>query len=474
MIRPRRLRDHRPADVHRLRAGRGRSTFRRGRCCSPSTTREPTPGPAPTASSSELGFNAVMFVDVGRVDDGDPEYLTWPELETVQDERPLAAPAPLGRGPPADPYGPGDDDYGPFYAYEEQGEDFDGWRKRGGPPSSGARRRSPTTSRAYRPLAFAPGYGTTARTAPTTRRSRTSLLGWLTQRYDVVFTQDVNARARPGSGQPLGRLQITRATRAASSTSSSSPASGDRRSRTHAAQVALIDERPARRRRRRHMLVRRGDAAGGDQARPADPRAGAQRALRAGGALDRPARADGRRDLRTGRDHRRRAPVGRRYPFPAQRARGHAHAAHRRLRLRPVRRPTGREGDDRAGRRRRLSARHPRARRHELRLRCRAGLVPPAHPRGSRGGGPADRRPQPDAVPGGAEPPAHHVYRGAAPRADGEERGEPRARECQRGPGLRDREHGDRRSALGRRPRRPDQRSARRRGRGRRRPRSSS
>jgi hypothetical protein len=35
------------------------------------------------------------------------------------------------------------------------------------------------------------------------------LLGWLSLRFDAVFTQDVNARARPGSGQPLGRLQIS-------------------------------------------------------------------------------------------------------------------------------------------------------------------------------------------------------------------------------------------------------------------------
>ncbi len=33
----------------------------------------------------ELHFNAVMFVDVGRVDHGDPEYLTWQELRTAQD-----------------------------------------------------------------------------------------------------------------------------------------------------------------------------------------------------------------------------------------------------------------------------------------------------------------------------------------------------------------------------------------------------
>src|SRR4249919_3800343 len=31
-----------------------------------------------------VGFKAVMFVDVGRVEDGNPEYLTWDELETVE------------------------------------------------------------------------------------------------------------------------------------------------------------------------------------------------------------------------------------------------------------------------------------------------------------------------------------------------------------------------------------------------------
>ncbi len=36
------------------------------------------------------------------------------------------------------------------------------------------------------------------------------LLGWLTQRYDAIFTQDRNARTRQGSGQPLGRIQVTR------------------------------------------------------------------------------------------------------------------------------------------------------------------------------------------------------------------------------------------------------------------------
>jgi len=32
----------------------------------------------------ELGFNAVLFVDVGRVEEGGPQYLTWEELDRLQ------------------------------------------------------------------------------------------------------------------------------------------------------------------------------------------------------------------------------------------------------------------------------------------------------------------------------------------------------------------------------------------------------
>ena len=78
----------------------------------------------------KLHFNAVMFVDVGRVDGGDPEYLTWQELATVQDSGRWQLQLHSGKGHTQIHYGPGPDDYGPFYAYEEQGEDFDGWRDR--------------------------------------------------------------------------------------------------------------------------------------------------------------------------------------------------------------------------------------------------------------------------------------------------------------------------------------------------------
>ena len=69
----------------------------------------------------KLHFNAVMFVDVGRVDGGDPEYLTWQELATVQDSGRWQLQLHSGKGHTQIHYGPGSDDYGPFYAYEEAG-----------------------------------------------------------------------------------------------------------------------------------------------------------------------------------------------------------------------------------------------------------------------------------------------------------------------------------------------------------------
>ena len=120
----------------------------------------------------------------------------------------------------------------------------------------------------------------------------------------------------------------------------------------------------------------------------------------------------------------------------------------------------GEKPTQRARGRRRVSDQRHRPRGHQLGLRRRAGSLPPAHPRRARRGGPAHRGPQPDAVPGGAQPPADHLHRGDALRADRQERGEPGARERVREPDLRDRQHRHRRAVLGRRARRADPRSA--------------
>ena len=160
----------------------------------------------------DLDYNAVMFVDVGRVDEGHPEYLGWDELEgwkTAGAGSRTCTPAGATRGSSTarSPTTPAR-------------STPTGSRARTSPAgasahartSSSASRRSPTTSG---PTGRSPSprrSAATARTAPTTHVSPTDLLGWLTGRYEAVFTQDVNARAKPGAGQPLGRIQVTRAT----------------------------------------------------------------------------------------------------------------------------------------------------------------------------------------------------------------------------------------------------------------------
>ena len=52
---------------------------------------------------------------------------------------------------------------------------------------------------AYRPLAFAPPYGSYGQDGTNDPRIPEDLLGWLTERYDAVFTQDRNARAHRGA-----------------------------------------------------------------------------------------------------------------------------------------------------------------------------------------------------------------------------------------------------------------------------------
>src|SRR5437899_582556 len=56
---------------------------------------------------TKLGYTAVMFVDVGRVDGGDPEYLRWPELQTLQESGRWDLQLHSGHGHTYIQYGPG-------------------------------------------------------------------------------------------------------------------------------------------------------------------------------------------------------------------------------------------------------------------------------------------------------------------------------------------------------------------------------
>ena len=123
----------------------------------------------------------------------------------------MAAPAALRRRHQQIQYGPGDDDYGPYYAYEKQDEAFGAWQKRARSDIEWGDKTLSDHIAAYRPLAFAPPYGSYGQDGTNDPHIPSDLLNWLTKRYGAVFTQDVNARARPGGGPPLGRLQVTRA-----------------------------------------------------------------------------------------------------------------------------------------------------------------------------------------------------------------------------------------------------------------------
>lgn len=153
-----------------------------------------------------------MFVDVGRVDAGDPEYLTWPQLQKLQAGGRWDLQLHSGKGHVQIQYGPGDNDYGPFYAYEKPGEDFDAWRTRVRSDIGWGQQTLSDHIPAYRPRAFALPYGDYGQDGSNDPRIAGDLLGWLTGRYGAVFTQDRNARAKPGDRPPFGRIQVTRGT----------------------------------------------------------------------------------------------------------------------------------------------------------------------------------------------------------------------------------------------------------------------
>ena len=158
----------------------------------------------------QLGYDAVMFVDVGRVEDGNPEYLTWQELETVEASPRWELQLHSGEGHQQVQYGPDPDDVGPYYAYELQGETFDEWGIRVYGDIAEAQKTLAAHIPSYQPLAFPPPYGNYGQDGTNDERIPAALLPWLVDRFGIVFTQDRPPYSTPGEDQPLGRLQVTR------------------------------------------------------------------------------------------------------------------------------------------------------------------------------------------------------------------------------------------------------------------------
>jgi hypothetical protein len=160
----------------------------------------------------ELGFNAVLFVDVGRVAAKEREYLTWRELNALQASGRWEVQLQSGRGDRRIRYGSGPEDVGPFYAYRGSAERLDGWRERVFSDITWGEEQLSFRVRGYRPLAFAPPYGNYGQAGTNDRRIPRELLARLFVSFEVVFTQDRSGLARPGAGrtEPLGRTEITR------------------------------------------------------------------------------------------------------------------------------------------------------------------------------------------------------------------------------------------------------------------------
>ena len=158
----------------------------------------------------ELGFTAVLFVDVGRVEEADPEYLTWEELSRLEGGRRWDVQLQSGTGHRQIQYGPSPDDVGPFYAYRGSEEVLGGWRERVFSDITYGEEQLAAHVRGYEPLAFAPPYGNYGQAGTNDQRIQRELLLRLLMSFQAVFTQDRSGFAAPGSGNPLGRIEVAR------------------------------------------------------------------------------------------------------------------------------------------------------------------------------------------------------------------------------------------------------------------------
>jgi peptidoglycan/xylan/chitin deacetylase (PgdA/CDA1 family) len=162
------------------------------------------------ATLRERDFTAVMFVNVGCVEEEAATCLNWEELGRLQDSGRWDVQLQSGTGGREIQWGPGDDDVGPFYAYRGSEEVLGGWRERVFSDITYGEEQLLANIVGYRPLAFAPPYGNYGQAGTNDRRIPPTLLARLERSFEVVFTQDRGGFARPGARNPLGRFEVSR------------------------------------------------------------------------------------------------------------------------------------------------------------------------------------------------------------------------------------------------------------------------
>ena len=157
----------------------------------------------------EHGYRAVIFVDTGRVRSGNRAHLTWKELAALQRSGRWEVQLRSGTGNRLIKYGPGDEDVGPFYAYRGSEERLDGWRERVFSDINDAEELISHRVPGYRPLAFTPPFGNYGQAATNDPAIPRELLARLEASFPLVFTQDRSGLARPGTRNPLGRIEVS-------------------------------------------------------------------------------------------------------------------------------------------------------------------------------------------------------------------------------------------------------------------------
>ena len=160
----------------------------------------------------ELGFDAVVLVDVGPVEEGDPTHLTWDELSRLEAGGRWDVQLQSGTGNRRIRWGPAPRQVGAFYAYRGTEEVLGGWRERVFSDVTYGEDQLRAHVKGYQPLAIAPPFGNYGQVGTNDRRIPQLLLERLLLSFRLVFVQDRSALAKPNARNPLGRFEVTRKT----------------------------------------------------------------------------------------------------------------------------------------------------------------------------------------------------------------------------------------------------------------------
>jgi peptidoglycan/xylan/chitin deacetylase (PgdA/CDA1 family) len=159
----------------------------------------------------EAGFQAVLFVDVGRVEARRKGYLTWDEIGELERSGRWDIQLESGSGKFLMRWGPKRTDVGPFYAFRGTGEIVGGWRERTFGDLAWGEKQLKFRVPGYQPLAIAPPYGNYGQVATNDPEIPRLLFDRLHLAFPLIFTQDRTPFAQRGAGtsERVGRLELT-------------------------------------------------------------------------------------------------------------------------------------------------------------------------------------------------------------------------------------------------------------------------